>query len=224
MPIVPPALGTIGIIELLECDPRPSFILDLEEIQDPLNEHLHNIFRNKSLLQLPHIFGSAEHTELDQRLRFKKWATGAPEDRHVTQSYTVPFQYHELLWTMSTLRKRWRIISGSPIGLKDTSADSLLSPSAGTLQKVHDGTSVDMNARKEDEKIQADVCSTWVDHLPMNEHVQFFKSKDWSATALGPLETWSACLRQMTGFLMSDSRAACIFWYGPTIQSLHESC
>ena len=222
---MPPALGTIGIIELLECDSRPSFILDLEGTQDPLNEHLHKTFCNKSLLQLPHIFGSVEHTELDQRLQFKKWATGAPEDRHVTPVYTEPFQYHELLWTMSTLRKRWRIISGSPIGLKDTSADSLLrGPSAGTLRKVDDGTSVDLSARKENEQIQADVYSTWVDYLPMNEHVQFFKSRDWSATALGPLENWSACLRQMTGFLMSDSRAACIFWYGPTIQSLHESC
>ena len=214
-PIVPSALGTIGIIELLECDSRPSFILDLERTQDPLNGHLHKVFCNESLLRLPHIFGSAEHTELEQCLQFKKWATGVPEDRHVAQSYTVPFQYHELLWTTSTLRKRWRIISGSPIGLKDTSTASLASPSAGTVREVNDGTSVDRNAREEDEKIQTSVHSTWIDDLPVNEHVQFFKSKDWSATALGPLESWSACLRQMTGFLMSDSRAACIFWYGP---------
>ena len=217
MPIVPPALGTIGIIELLESDSRPSFILDLEETQDPLNEHLHTIFSNKSLLRLPHILGSAELTELEQCLQFKKWATGVSEDRHDTQSNTVPFQYHELSWTMSTLRKRWRIISGSPIGRKDTSAVSSPSPSAGTVRKVNDGTRADSDARKEDEMIQASVHSTWVDDLPMNEHVQFFKSKDWSGTALGPLETWSACLRQMTSFLMSDSRAACIFWYGPPI-------
>ena len=216
-PMVPLALGTIGIIELLECDSRPSFILDLERSQDPLNERLHTIFSNKSLLQLPHIFGPAEHTALEQCLQFKKWATGVPEDRHGTQSNTVPFQYHELLWTMSTLRKRWRIISGSPIGRKDTSAASSPSPSAGTVRKVNDGISVDSNARKEDERVQASVHSTWVDDLPINEHVQFFKSRDWSATALGPLENWSACLRQMTGFLMSDSRAACIFWYGTPI-------
>ena len=214
-PIVPPALGNIGITELLECDSRPSFILDLEQTQDPLNEHLQKIFCNKALLSLPQIFGSAAHTELEQCLQFKKWATAVPEDLHVTQSHTAPFQHHELMWTMSTLRKRWRIISGSPIGLKDTSAASLPSPSAGTVRKVSDGTRVDSSARREDGKIHASLHSTWVDDLPINEHVQFFKSKDWSATALGPLETWSACLRQMTSLLMSDSRAACIFWYEP---------
>lgn len=215
--IVPPALGTIGMIELLECDPRPSFILDLERTQDPLNEHLHKIYCNKSLLRLPHIFGSAEHTELEQCLQFKRWATSVTDDRHVTQGYPIPFQYQELLWTESTLRKRWRIISGSPIGLKETSAASFPSPSAGTVQKVNDGTSAESKARKEDEKLQTRVHSNWVDDLPISEHVQFFKSKDWSATALGPLETWSAGLRQMTAFLMSDSRAACIFWYRPAI-------
>ena len=224
-PIVPPALGNIGIIELLECDSRPSFILDLERTQDPFNEHLHKIFCNKSLLRLPRIFGAvelgqdspAENTELEQCLQFKEWATTSPEDRHVTQGHTTPFQYQELLWTESTLRKRWRIIIGSPIGLKDSSAASFPSLSAGTVQKGNDGTSAESKARKENEKLQERVQSTWVDDLPVSEHVQLFKSKDWSATALGPLETWSACLRQMTCFLMSDSRAACILWYRPTI-------
>ena len=223
-PLVPPALGTIGIIELLECDSRPSFILDLERTQDLLNEHLHKTYCNESLLRLPHIFGSAEHTDLEQCLRFKKWATSVEEDRHATQGYIIPFQYQEMLWTQSTLRKRWRIISGSPIGLKVTSAASFPSPSAGTVQKTNAGTNAGSKARKEDEKLQARVHSTWVDDLPISEHVQFFKSKDWSATALGPLETWSAYLRQMTGFLMADSRAACIFWYRPTLRSLPESC
>ena len=229
-----PALGKIGMIELLECDSRPTFILDLERTQDPYDEHLHTDFSNASLQRLPRILDSAqlrrglpaENSELEQYSQFKEWATSSSTTDHIADGYTNSFEYQDLLWTTVTLRKRWRIISGSAIGLKDTAAGCFPSPPAGP-QKRYDGTSIgskDILAQKESGKLQAGMRLTWVDDLPISKHVQFFKSRDWSATPLGPLETWSICLRQMTYFLMSDSRASCMFWYKLTYQSPHESC
>ena len=226
--MAPPALSAIGMIELLECDSRPTFILDLERTQDPYDAPLRIVFSNPSLHRLPRILDPAQMRkdipadawELGQYPQFKEWASSPLTHDRLAGGYTTSFEYQNLFWTSSTLRKRWRIISGSAIGLKDPSHP------AGSQKDVHgiNTASWAPRVRKENGKLQASIHPTWVDDLPINDHVQFFKSTAWSATALGPLDTWSGCLRQMTCFLMSDSRAACMFWYKSTVQSPHERC
>ncbi|KAF2819036.1 hypothetical protein CC86DRAFT_307940 [Ophiobolus disseminans] len=54
----------------------------------------------------------------------------------------------------------------------------------------------------------------WTDVLPQTDHVVFFKSVDWAQTALGPLQYWGTALRMYTHMVMSDSRAATLYW-GP---------
>lgn len=227
-PMAPPALDGIGMIELLECDSRPTFILDLKRTQIPHDPRLHTVFSNASLQRLPHILDSAQSEGdvpaddrgLEQYSQFKEWALSSATNDHIDDAYTPPFDYHRLSWTSSTLRKRWRIISGSAVGLKDISAGSFLCPPAGSQKEGQGMSTASRVARTKEEKgkLRARVNPTWVDHLPTSEHVQFFKGTDWSATALGPLETWSDCLRQMTYLLMSDSRAACMFWYKRSIK------
>lgn len=223
--MVPPALGDIGMIELLECDSRPTFILDLNRTQYPYDDRLDTAFSNVALQRLPRVLRPAqegrdtvvEDDALEQFSLFKDWATSSSTHGHTAEGYAISFEYKNLLWTGSTLRKRWRIISGSAIGLY-TPAGTPPSPPTG-LQKESNGMSIrSMNIRrqKENGNFETGIHPTWVDDLPMSEHVQLFKSTNWSATALGPLETWSSCLRQMTRFLMSDSRAASMFWYRPT--------
>lgn len=55
----------------------------------------------------------------------------------------------------------------------------------------------------------------WTHALPQTDHVHFFRSTDWARTALGPLASWSPTLRLFAGFVLADSRAACL-WWGPT--------
>ena len=217
-----PELSDIALIELLECDPRPTFILDLNQAQHPDDELLHTVFSNASLQRLPRIIHPAhlrrdvpvDYDESEQYSDFKEWATSSPMSGHTADGYPMAFSYQDLCWTYSTLRKRWRVISGCAIALKDTSADSFPSRPAES-QKDNPGigtASRDFHMQKEKGKAQSSIHSTWVDDLPTSEHVQLFKDTNWSATALGPLETWSDSLRQMTRLLMSDSRAASVFW------------
>jgi PAS domain-containing protein len=54
----------------------------------------------------------------------------------------------------------------------------------------------------------------WVEILPRNEHVEFFKATNWDATPLGCLNTWPIVLRLYTCQVLADSQAATIYW-GP---------
>jgi hypothetical protein len=52
----------------------------------------------------------------------------------------------------------------------------------------------------------------WADSLPSTDHVRFFRSIDWAATHLGPLNRFSTALRLHTFTVFADSRAACLYW------------
>lgn len=54
----------------------------------------------------------------------------------------------------------------------------------------------------------------WTNALHPSEHAGFLLSLDWAATPLGPLKTWPRTLQLYTHMLLSDSRAAAIYW-GP---------
>lgn len=57
------------------------------------------------------------------------------------------------------------------------------------------------------------IAHDWTEDLPKTDHVRFFRETDWSKSSLGPLSTWSPTLRLFTGFVLADSRAACLWWY-----------
>lgn len=54
----------------------------------------------------------------------------------------------------------------------------------------------------------------WTDDIADGDHVRFFKSIDWAATPLGPLEQWSLPLRLFTHQALADSRPVVLYW-GP---------
>ncbi|KAF1913763.1 hypothetical protein BDU57DRAFT_558724 [Ampelomyces quisqualis] len=61
---------------------------------------------------------------------------------------------------------------------------------------------------------ESDTARDWTAALPQTDHVRFFKSVDWAKTALGPTRQWGTALRMYTAMVMSDSRAATLYW-GP---------
>jgi hypothetical protein len=52
----------------------------------------------------------------------------------------------------------------------------------------------------------------WTAGLPQTEHVRFFRTTDWARTMLGPLKSWSPTLQLFASYVLSDSRAACLWW------------
>lgn len=54
---------------------------------------------------------------------------------------------------------------------------------------------------------------SWTDQLMSTDHVNFLKSRDWKATALGPMEEWPISLQLVTHQMLADPRIACIYWF-----------
>lgn len=118
-------LGALGVAELLEQDDRPTLIIDLG---DPLHYApgpIVPIFVNSALRACPGLYellsGTAPVTPLteqDERqdyfLRFKSWLLGAAPV-HESPGICLPrMSFARFAWSSSTLRKRLRVIAGTP--------------------------------------------------------------------------------------------------------------
>ena len=50
------------------------------------------------------------------------------------------------------------------------------------------------------------------DSADLPQHIQFARSVDWASTSLGPLDNWSADLRQMSNLIMASPHPAAMYW------------
>ncbi|KAK0952948.1 hypothetical protein LTR91_024108, partial [Friedmanniomyces endolithicus] len=120
-------LSSIGVIELLEQDERPTFIVDLAESGNYGPGQLHTLFANSSLrsytgmLELVNGAASEEASPGPRSyLQFKSWMLSAAIDGESLNVCLPSFKFAGMTWSCSTLRKRLRIISaaviaGSPV-------------------------------------------------------------------------------------------------------------
>ena len=222
------ALGSISLLELLEQDPRPMFILDLYDVKDPAQYQVQSVACNSSLQSFlesqdghPAI-ANMEHClrqlEPSRYKEFKEWVVGYSSGETSISGDQVCFIFGGLLWDRFTIRKRWRIISGSATNhTSNVTEMNTKYLSANTLHASaqRSGTKCDNDPEMSEASQSAEVkmpVVSWTDALPTNEHTQLFKNTNWGNTPLGPLETWSPHLRQMVLLLMSDSRATSLFW------------
>lgn len=113
-------LGSIGIVELLEQDERPTFIIDLGDNNNYGPGPLHPIFSNLSLRSYEGMqalvsgMPSREVSPGSQTfLQFKAWLLSAAINGESLNVCLPPYSYASMTWTCSTLRKRLRIISGA---------------------------------------------------------------------------------------------------------------
>lgn len=220
-------LDAIGFVELLEHDGRPTFILDLEAILD--DTRLKPVFCNASLRSSPGlqevVFGTTQ-LQLECGLResrtyseFKEWALNSTGHALSTDGNSLGFLYDGVVWTSFVLRGRWRLISGnhvqrvgSALTVSVGSSSHTSGPSTAVQSENYPGQAVHPLTDAVQLHSSAAKSPAWMKLLPMSPHTDFFLNVDWSATAIGPLESWSDHLRQMTVFLMSDPRPAAMYW------------
>jgi PAS domain S-box-containing protein len=125
-------LHGIGIVELLEQDERPTFILDLNDPANFASGPLHIMYANAALRAAPGILESlrldtaAEPEQSFQFSSFKTWAVSLARDTTSPNAGTSSISYKGFPWTLSTLRKRFRIIRGynNAIGTNSTAPSS----------------------------------------------------------------------------------------------------
>lgn len=220
-------LDAIGLVELLEHNGRPTFILDLEARVD--DTKLEPVFCNTSLRSSPGlqevVFGTTQ-LQLECGLResrtysdFKGWALNSAGHTVSADGNSLGFVYDGVVWTSFVLRERWRLISGNhvqrvgsaltvPVG----SSSHTDGPSTAEQRESYPSQAIHLPTDTVQPRSSATKLPAWVKLLPSSPHTNFFLDIDWSATELGPLQSWSYRLRQMTIFLMSDPRPAAMYW------------
>ncbi|KAK3723178.1 hypothetical protein LTR37_001901 [Vermiconidia calcicola] len=327
-------LNSIGIIELLEQDERPTFIVDLGDKSNYGPGPLRLVYASSSLRSyegleslmagsVPEEALSGQHTHL----QFKSWVVSGAIHGESLDVCLPSFQFANMTWHCSTLRRRLRIISGAFIPASgssrpptrrssvpsadmrstdgipstdmtmlepndyfgkaappsrhkvtsngssstNTSTTEVLPtieepmPAADARSTTSRGANLDTeNASlmptdrdlSESTQLLPNSSSTYVPtstaiaptspneisspagssdrpsshvsmvpsdapsfdwtRLPVTDsmprHIQFARSIDWAATALGPIENWNPDLRQMCNLIMASPHPAAMYW------------
>ena len=117
------ALSQIGVTELLEQDERPTFILDLGDHHNFEPGPLRVLYANAALKAVPYIYDriigiagqeSPGLTVTTMFSDFKAWAMSFVKDHESLDVALPSFFFIGWTWTMCSLRKRFRVIRGSP--------------------------------------------------------------------------------------------------------------
>jgi PAS domain S-box-containing protein len=126
-------LSEIGLLELLQQDARPTFIIDVTDTANIQSGSLNLLFINRALKARPellmHVRGLAEgpSSTLDTApasIAFRQWAMSFAKEGDPLVVSSPRYQYAGFAWTSSTLRKRIRVIA--------CDADSGLAALSGT--------------------------------------------------------------------------------------------
>ena len=136
-------LNTIGIIELFEEDPRPTFIVDLSDSTIYGPGLLSPLYANTSLRSYEGLYESISGLlspnapGYEAFIPFKAWAL-ASSSGEGHNPYLPTHVYANILWSCSTIRKKLRVISGSfatSPGLHSGTSSSTSPRSVGTVVK-----------------------------------------------------------------------------------------
>jgi signal transduction histidine kinase len=116
-------LNAIAITEILDHDPRPTFIIDLDpDLDTVINpDELSPIFCNASLRLYERLLDAIAGEEPIDAFEgpetsyadFRSWAKSVTKHDDSKDIFPLSFLYSGMLWTGSTVRKRWRLISGN---------------------------------------------------------------------------------------------------------------
>ncbi|KAF2690986.1 aerobic respiration control sensor protein arcB [Lentithecium fluviatile CBS 122367] len=117
-------LDGIGFCEILDQDSRPTLVLDLDSdhLDFRAGNELRPIFCNAALRLHDRLLESvtggdgnvaADASDNAAYLEFRSWATSVSEFDDSRDVFPLTLLYRHMLWTGSTIRKRWRVISGN---------------------------------------------------------------------------------------------------------------
>ncbi|KAI2602256.1 hypothetical protein GGR54DRAFT_654408 [Hypoxylon sp. NC1633] len=142
------ALQGIGVVELLDRDDRPTFVVDN---QNPINDGpgpFAILYSNPALQvsdSIRHLISGTfrDGTEArDEFTNFKTWVKTGGDNVDGLDVFLPSFHYGGLDWTCSTIRNQYRFVSAnrSAASLARTSPEPLLEREASVDSRVRDST------------------------------------------------------------------------------------
>ncbi|PNS19478.1 Hybrid signal transduction histidine kinase K [Sphaceloma murrayae] len=115
-------ISSIGVVELLDQDERPTLIVDLADTMNYGSGQLRPIFTNSSLRSYPGLLEMVTGSSVEEQVeggdaqsfvQFKTWLLSASINGESLNVCLPSFKFAGLSWSCSTLRKRLRLLSGA---------------------------------------------------------------------------------------------------------------
>ncbi|CAI6081042.1 unnamed protein product [Clonostachys chloroleuca] len=111
-------LSSADLIDLLDQDVRPTFLVDMGNPANASRAGLHILFYNRALRTSHHVLRLLTVDQEDvpraaEYGNFKAWAISSTKGRDGQDVPPPPHIYGGITWTCSTLRRRFRFVSGN---------------------------------------------------------------------------------------------------------------
>lgn len=236
------SLESIALVDLLNSDPRPTFIIALSNPSSnpvPSQHHPRDIIyknpalaANSSLLNTIHVIPNDEiHAP------FWDWVNSPPpEHTHPHPHAPHSLSYLGVFWTKNVVLEQWIVMSGNelPPSLEpprkvrleaaiDAGATRIQHPEPTNTQVV-DFAPVDKQGETKAPtlfRVETDPGLKLPDFTPDSEpFLNVIQSVDWDCHRLGPMDEWPLRLQQVFHQILPDSRAIAVYW-GPEYLALY---
>lgn len=148
--LLPPALQLLqqaSVIELLEQDERPTFVIDLQNADNLSPGPLNIVFANAALRASAGVIklvqgDSADPEHNPDYSRFKAWTLSFVKNNESMDVCLPSLSYGGISWTCSTLRRRFRFVSGnaSAVSITPTSPSPIAQASSVLDQRARGPT------------------------------------------------------------------------------------
>ena len=212
------AIGELRLLDFLDHDPRPTFIVDLS---DPLcfppvygnpafgnihEEEVKNVFQRNPTV-------AYEDERARGAINFRNWVAFKEDSfDNALSKNCIDFGGH--IWTRVHFEDHWCLISAidqSPPPVTAVPRHSLSLADSSSLSISPCTHSPDHVQHSHDVLRHLD-WTTEEEPTHLTSHLIFARCVRWEETALGPMTQWSTMLRSTANLIMQDPRPAVVFW------------
>ncbi|KAI9163266.1 Hybrid signal transduction histidine kinase K [Paramyrothecium foliicola] len=221
----------VGLVDLLESDPRPSFVA----VAGPASQSssLGILYHNPALVANAALCDVVRAIP-DQNVHkpFWAWVTSPSSVGYLDPSTQHSLPYLGILWTRNVVQGKWVIMSGNETP-----------PSSEPPRKIRFGSAKDVGQNRsilseqsslsdQDAESKAPILFRATqesslmppDFTPDPEpFLDVIQSVDWDANPLGPMDQWPMRLQQAFNQLIPDSRPIGVYWGDKSIAVYNES-
>ncbi|ERF75062.1 hypothetical protein EPUS_04844 [Endocarpon pusillum Z07020] len=207
-----------GLVDLLENDPRPTFLIDFGGHGSLSGTGAHFVYCNDSLRsnasiweQVQSLYSPATASHDLPSRSFRQWTlqtTQSPscKSRSACKSFTG------FIWTIVTVRDRWNLVSGLSISAidclheGDSEATIPFSTELSAVGRISQMSSLEGKVLRTLDWTLPDSC------FQTSSHIEWVRNFDWGSTPLGKMRDWSSHLRLAINMVMSDPSPAVLYW------------
>ncbi|KAL1595914.1 hypothetical protein SLS60_009604 [Paraconiothyrium brasiliense] len=201
----PHCMSGLGALELIERDPRPTFVIDTKTTSEkgyPVLSSWNSAFSDvgseqilDALLRLGATPISTSPEDVPTGFtEFKDWIARSQEN--AAGSYT----FCDYIWIKITVSEQCTVISRSLFNNAAIAGKPTYTKPEGTMLKPPSRSQT--------------TSFDWTYDAPpdrMTSHIAWARSIDWASTPLGPMSEWSSQLRSVATLVMQDARPAVVF-------------